>query len=188
MNLGYIGLSISFLIVLLILLVIFTKAKVDKKFKLLLIPLTIWYSLVLYSIPNNFSGWATESEPPDKSIILGLWVQEPTLKEAGGVYFWVVHYPSQEEVIKFSLNPKEFVTYIYSQQPRNYKISYDKGFHKKLLEAQKNQAQEKGSILQYRKGTKPGSKKGKGEFRDDSGFKLLRPEELLPKAYRGVEG
>lgn len=184
MGVGYLGLSISFVIITTIFLIIFFKANVSNWIKLILVPVALWYGLLLYSIPNNFAGWAIDSEPLDKTIILNIWVEEPSIKNKGGIYFWGLVYPSIDELVKFNMDPSKFTTYINTSSPRSYRIPYDEEFHKKWLEAQKQQ-REKGGILLYKKGMKPGSgtKGGKQKegFEDNSGFRLINPEDLLPK-------
>jgi hypothetical protein len=184
MGLGELGLAISFLIIVVLLLTVFVKAQIGVGWKLAIIAVAIWYSLLLYSIPNNFSGWAVNSEPPDQTIIIGLWVSEPDTVNQGGIYFWGVKYPDINRLHEFSLDPKKFVRYIETAAPRTYRIPYSKEFHEKLLRAQQGQKQEKGGILLYKKGMKPRSESGKegdGRPEDDSGFTLKRLQELLPK-------
>jgi len=89
-------------------------------------------------------------------------------------------------LIKFSMNPKEFVKYVGSKAPISYRMPYNKEFHKKLLEAQKAKKLQENGILQYRRGMKPGTGTSKKkQFNDDSGFTLKSPSDLLPKVNTG---
>lgn len=187
---GSLGLSLTFLILLTVLLIIFVRAEIPKKCKVALIPLLLWFSAVLYFVPDNFTGWSKQAEPPDMTIILALWAQEPSPRSEGGIYVWGIDYPKIEDVQNISGDPKKFIQYVYTREPRCYHLPYSKEMHEKMLKAQRAQNERKDGVLVYKRGMKGkervGRRKEEGEFEDDSGFKLLKPEQLLPKRSEGT--
>lgn len=182
MTLGYIGLAVSFLLVALVLLNLFIRSKIPFGWKLAAITIVTWYGLVAVAIPDNFAGWAKKTQPPDGLIVLGLFVDEPSKFGDGGIYFWGIPSPSQKELVKIGLNPRDFTAYIASREPRCYKMPYDKEFHRKLIAAQREKEKNKSGILTYQRGNKPARPGQKKDgFVDDSGFKLKDLNDLFPK-------
>jgi hypothetical protein len=183
MNLGIIGLAITYLLISVPLLIICVKSNISGLYKFLLIPIVLWYSMVLYSVPGNFMGWPKYQEPPDKAIVLSSWIEEPKQNDKGGIYLWALNFPKVTKK-EITFNPQAFIDQVKKEIPRAYKIPYSKEMHEKLLAAQKKQKEEQ-SLMQWHRGKSKFGERGKTgkkkEGEDESGFTLVKPQELLPK-------
>lgn len=126
---GYTGLAISFVIFAAILLWIFIKAdNIGFKKKLLTVPLVLAYSIILYYIPVNFMGYASDDmEDVGMVIVLKTYVIEDD-----ALYFLVIDY-NKANVMLFFPRPVDSGK---PTAPRLYKVVYNSDLHRKLLDAQ----------------------------------------------------
>ena len=88
---GYIGLSVAFVIISAIVLWFSIRTPGKIIIKAMLIPVTVWYGLVLYYSVPNLMGWPISESIPENSQVLAARIKEPDpkLNDAGAIYLWV---------------------------------------------------------------------------------------------------
>jgi hypothetical protein len=183
---GFLGLTLAFLLIAVVLLWFFIKAKVPVLLKLIVIPLVIWYSLVLLYTPNKLLGWPSPEEWPEGAMVLKFIIVEPSPNKPGGFYFWLIDdgYMKRQELLKIGkiaqsetpgllevLNPKDIFGYKSTNTPRAYIMPYDREFHKMLTKKDKKKKgmRGRGVMRLFRKMLK-------GENKN----KHKRPGKLMP--------
>jgi len=179
---GYIGLAIAFIMITAVLLFFLTDSKIHVLIKVVIIPVVLWYSLVLFSMPDNLRGWPTDQPIPNDSRVISLLINEPSVSGMGAIYLWVI----DKEFKKTILDPRNAFCYHTNNTPRVYKLPYNKELHKRLIEALQKAKQVGGFIIVknlFGKGKK--GKKGKiGKGISDSGnlrFDVTNPRIILKK-------
>jgi hypothetical protein len=140
---GYSGLTIAFLIISTVMLWIIIQTKGKILTKAIIIPMVIWYSLVLFNAGPNLMGWPSPRVMPIGSEILTYIIKEPQAPQKGAFYFWVI--PPEEKSWIDKISPDYFMP----GEPKSYKIPYDRELHKRLLEAQKKKQERRGSKMYF---------------------------------------
>jgi len=144
MSLALLGLSAGFILVLAILfyLLISTDLKIYKKFMAVFI-VAVFY-IVQYESLQQYTGWPTSDELPDKFVLIAADVHEPNQKtgEQGVMYWWI-----RDSVKR-------------DQPPRVFQLPYKSELHKKG--EQVIQEQKKGSQYVARKTGGSSSRTGLG--------------------------
>jgi len=168
---GYSGLTIAFLIISTIMLWVIIQTKGKILAKAIIIPLVVWYSLVLFNAGPNLMGWPAPRVMPIGSEILTFMIKEPQGSYKGGMYFWVI--PQEEKHWIDKISPDYFMP----GEPKSYKIPYDRDLHKRLLDAQKKKMESRGSKMFF-------FGFGWSEDEDDkagagSGIKVRSPKSLV---------
>jgi len=149
--------------------------------KFVSIGILIWYGFVVYFTIPQIMGWATEKDLPANSKIISVRIIEPKGECEGAMYFWMSQKPDHEKDALNLLRPDKFLIYTGSVQPRAYKIPYDRELHKKLLETQKQQKQQRGSSLMTGKKGVKSKEEGTGRSPTENPFKILNPFTFLNK-------
>jgi len=149
--------------------------------KFVSIGILIWYGFVVYFTIPQIMGWSTSKDLPADSKIISVRIVEPKGDNKGAMYFWLSQKPDHEKDAMNLLRPDKFLIYTGDIQPRSYKIPYDRELHKKLLETQKQQKQQKGSFLMTGKKGVKGEQEGKGGSTTENPFKILNPFTFLNK-------
>ena len=173
---GFAGLITAFILLASVLLWLFIYSpKIKIVFKIILVPVLLWYGIVLYYTPLNLMGHPVEMSPPEGAYFLAIQIKEPKaatatdLADPGGIYITAIVYDEDGMVNKnFMLNPKSAFAYRTTNEPRLYKIPYSREDHKAIIKAQR-EAHEKGRGTQMRMGKKTDQK---GEGGDKSKAKL----------------
>jgi len=146
------------------------------------IGILIWYGFVVYFTIPQIMGWPASKDLPGNCKIVSVKIIEPCSDNEGAMYFWMSQKPDHKRDALNLLRPDKFLIYTGGIQPRAYKIPYDRELHKKLLETQKQQKQQKGSSLMTgKKGVKRKKGKGKNESPTENPFKILNPFDVLKK-------
>ena len=172
---GYSGLTIAFLIISAIMLWVALQTKGKTLTKAIVIPMVIWYSLVLFNAGPNLMGWCAPGLLPIGSEILTFIITEPKGPDTGGMYFWVM--PKEEKRWIDKISPDYFLP----GEPKSYKIPYDRELHKRLLEAQKEKTKKRGSkmiFFGFERGSSDGTESLQG---DRPAFKIRTPARRLRK-------
>ena len=150
--------------------------------KFVSIGILIWYGFVVYFTIPQIMGWPTEKDLPADSKIVSVRIVEPNDTDDGTMFFWISQNPDHKRDALNLLRPDKFLIYTGGIQPRAYQIPYDRELHKKLLETQKQQKQQKGSSLMTgKKGVKQKKGKGRNESPTEEPFKILNPFDILKK-------
>ena len=181
------GLAMAFVILLSFFLWFLIKAKIQLSIRFIIIPVIIWYGLVLYHTPAKLMGFPLSvnviEQIPEGSVVLYIKIVEPDYKSEGCFYFYVVHPDKQKEKSFLDvINPKKIFGFDDTNTPISYKLKYDRKLHEQMIKA--SRAMGIGNIMRiwHKKGTKGvDDKEGKGRSIEDSPFKILNPHELLPK-------
>ncbi len=174
--LGYSGLAVSFVILLVTILWSLIQPNMKLRYKLIIIPIFIWYSLVLYYTAPKLMGWPVDISIPAKSIVVGFNIQEPNKIRKGGIYLWVISpKKTSEQKLVERLDPEIIFSYA-NKEPRAFKIPYSREMHKAIIEAQKRQARQKGSVLIIGKGEKGIDGNSMGGL----GIGVFNPIDALP--------
>ncbi len=179
---GYSGLAVAFIIVaaLHLYFIIYSKAKVITK--ALIVPLVLWYSLVLFYTPEKLMGWPTSSSMPDNSRVLSMMFREPFKNSPGSIYILAVGYTEvNKSNIGEALDPSHVFGYNERNTPRFYKLPYNRELHKRLKEGEKK-AKKTGGFLKI-----GGRKKNKNKDNTVGGEQIeieidvVDPKQLMPK-------
>ena len=185
---GYGSIIIGFIILATLCLWLFVKKQVPTWVKALVVPVCIWYGAAMYFAVPNIMGWPTQSDIPDKTILLAFHVVEPSHDDGNGailIFGYTPFYNGSKISILWRINPK-FTFSTQNSKARLFEIPYTRERHNKLLEASKD-AKGKGGIMIYRKGKKKKGEKqksgGGSQFLFDNGdaLEVLNPKSLLPK-------
>ena len=183
---GYIGLSISFVIISAIVLWFTIRTPGQIIIKAMMIPATIWYGLVLYFAVPNLMGWPISEPIPDNSHVLAIRINEPDpmTNDPGAIYVWVNIKPSSkdsEQKLVASLNPKTAFSSHKKIQPRTYQLPYSRKLHKSIVEAQRKAKGTPGAKIKTKKGVPQRGSPGTDESPAPLEFDVVNPVMLFPK-------
>jgi len=181
------SLAVAFVLIVSVLLLIFIKPNIKTWIKAIIIPVVIWFGFAVWFVPMNLMGWPLPTEIgeiPGNSIVKSIIINEPAFEDDGNICFWLVPLPAEIEQVL--LNPKTAsMPEIIPNEPRSYRIPYNKELHSKLLKAQEEKDKSEGNILLF-KGLRSssGDKSKNGvvaENEDDFGFKIINLQEVFKK-------
>jgi len=183
---GYIGLTIAFVIIAAIVLWFAIRTPGQIIIKALLIPVAVWYGLVLYYAVPNLMGWPISESIPDNSQVLAIRIQEPDPKEndPGAIYFWLNIKPdskSFEQTLKAQLNPKSIFSYNSETRPRAYQLPYSRKLHKAIVEAQRRAQGVPGAQIRTKQGKSKRGPLGNDDSKAKLELKIVNPIKALPK-------
>jgi len=197
---SYSGLSLAFAIISALFLYFIIGSNMKVVVKAVIIPIVIWFTLVLYFTPQKLMGWPTPAEPPDGSVIILPIIKEPSGGSKGFIDMLVIVRNESKQSLIDQLDAKNVFSYRADNTPRLYRLPYDRNMHKDLLEAQKAIKKRGGFMTYSRHKGKPGSSKGKGGkgkggkgkdgdskngtgigFEDTSKIKVINPATILKK-------
>lgn len=183
---GYIGLSVAFVIISAIVLWFSIRTPGKIIIKAMLIPVTVWYGLVLYYSVPNLMGWPISESIPENSQVLAVRIKEPDpkLNDPGAIYLWVDIKPgskNSEQTLKAQLNPKSIFSYSSKTQPRAYQLPYSRKLHKAIVEAQRKAEEVPGGQLRTKKGVSKRGPAGNDESKATLELEIINPVKLFPK-------
>jgi len=186
---GTAGLATAFVILSALFLWFLIKAKLRLSIRFIIIPIIIWYGLILYETPGKLMGFPLSinviEQMPEGSVVLYIKIVEPDYKSPGCFYFYVVHPQGIQKEKSFLdvINPKKIFGFDDTNVPISYKLKYDRKLHEQMIKAGKTM--KRGNVMKIShgkgKGEKGDDKEGKGRSEYRSPFKILNPHELLPK-------
>lgn len=177
MFVGFVGLVLTYVLLTTLLLWMFTKANVVQWKKLLVIPLTLWWAIALYYTPLGFMGYPVSKDIPDKAIVISYKIIEPSNDNEGCMYFWVI---DSNKTKPLPADPRKAFTILNLQEPRAYKLPYDRDLHKDLTQKKKKSRKE-GGLLIWNKNKKRNQGEGKEQEKYTKGkFQVINPLSLLP--------
>jgi len=175
---GFAGLVFTYIILTTLLLWMFKKADVAQWKKLLIIPLTLWWSVALYYTPLGFMGYPVSKDIPDKAIVIGYKIIEPNEQNDGGMYFWVI---DVNKVNPLPADPRKAFEILNRQEPRAYKLPYDRELHKEFSKKKKKQNEQNGIMIwsRIKKGARETNSTNRQEYPKGK-FQVINPLSLLP--------
>jgi hypothetical protein len=97
------------------------------KLAAILVVVGLNFTVIHYRVTGT--GWPTPNEPPRKSIFAGCHVVEPQDQSdpsTGAIYLWLIPQKHYASPFGYSSIPDE---------PRGYKLPYDRDLHKQCVEA-----------------------------------------------------
>ena len=151
----------------------------------LITAIAIWFSVTLYYSFHNFMGWPSEETISTQySQLIWFQIKEPSKvsNHPGAIYLWVREIPDSEKIEGLTLkqlsNPMVWFTYPDETVPRAYKIPYTKKAHRKLREAADGR---KTGIRAYVEIKKKEKTSNQQEVEDIIEFKLINPQDIIPK-------
>ena len=139
-------------------------------FKSAVIIFTIWFALIIYTIPGQFKGTSKTldiEKITDGMYVAAVIVVEPDSENEGGIYLWVREY-SADERKRMSLNPLVFFKRS-KKEPTSYKLPYTKKTHRRIIESQGEKKKGKGNMILLKR------QKNQAEF------KIVNPHKILRK-------
>lgn len=159
---SYVGLALAFIIITTLLLFALIKSNLHILLKVLIIPLVVWYSFVLYYAPNKLLGWPTTEEWIDGSVVEHYKIIEPLGDNSGGFYFWLYPPPEKQKTVYNKiidrLNPRvTFSVKISRDIPRIFYMPYDREFHEMLEKKSKEKKKLKGRLMRLFRKPKEGN-------------------------------
>lgn len=183
---GHTALAGAFVIIAAVFLWFFLSSKTRFIFKLILIPIVLWYGLALYFAVPNLAGWPTKQEIPEGSIVFAMLINEPV-----AIYILALPELTEEnDSLLKKTDPRQTFDFGGENQPRFYEIAYSKELHRQVVEARKRRAQNKGIIRWFKNGgarQKGGGGDQQGDayqqgIPDTAGpFEILNPRFFMPK-------
>lgn len=144
MSLAILGLTAGFLLVLAFLFYLTLKTELNIAIKFLAVFITAGFYIVQYESLQQYTGWPSTDELPEKFVLIATDVYEPDQKTGrqGIMYWW----------IRDSSN--------MNQPPRVYQLPYEADIHK--ITEQVIEQQKKGGQYVGRKTKSHSSSKGSG--------------------------
>ena len=154
----------------------------------LFMAIAIWFSVTLYYSFHNFMGWPSEETISTKySQLIWFQIKEPSKvsNHPGAIYLWVREIPESEKVEGFTLrqlsDPMVWFTYPDESVPRAYKIPYTKKAHRKLREGAEGRKTGIRTYVEVDKNKLLNAGQGQQKVEDMIKFKLIRPQDIIPK-------
>ena len=81
---GYVGLTTAYILIISILLWLFITSRTYLIAKIVIVPVVMWYGLVLYYTPSNLMGWpvniSSEQMLPPDAFVVSTTIKEPNKK------------------------------------------------------------------------------------------------------------
>ena len=165
---GYLGLIVAFLILASIMSYITIKSECHILVKMIIIAVSIWYSLALLYTPPNFLGWAADEEPPDNTIILHYFVKEIKANNES-VFLYILGCPlkktTQESSILYRWTAGLLLVDRGSEVPKYYRLCINKSEYKDLNRKNK-ESEDKNMLLVYRREKMPKNLRSDGAERN----------------------
>ena len=154
----------------------------------LFMAIAIWFSVTLYYSFHNFMGWPSEEDISTKySQLIWFQIKEPSkvTNHPGAIYLWVREIPESEKLegltLRQLIDPMVWFTYPDESVPRAYKIPYSKEKHRELRKAAEGRKTGVKTYVEVKRGKKEFGKPGQQEVDDGIRFKMIKPQDIIPK-------
>ena len=184
---GTAGLATAFVVLSALFLWFLIKAKLKFSIRFIIIPVIIWYGLVLYHTPGKLMGLPLSvniiEQIPNGSAVLYIKIVEPDYKSPGCFYFYVVHLQGIQKEKSFLdvINPKKIFGFDDENVPISYKLKYSRELHEQMIKAYKEGKGRGIMRIVHGKGNVDKEGDGDGRSESDGAFKIENEHELLPK-------
>ena len=175
-----IGIPLTFLVLFAVVLWFIILGKGKWWLKAAIVPVVLYFSLIIWFSLGQISGWASPNDMPDTFILHWSIVKEPSKKDVndqGTIFIWATQVDENLQVANQSLNPllHPFTPRKNSAEPRSYRLPYDRDMHEKLNALQSMIAKGK-TVVGKKNGKGIGTEEdgqGKGGGKDGKGQKGL---------------
>lgn len=142
MDFNAVGIPIAFILLAAIGLWLLIFAKGWWVLKIFFITLCLYFSIAMWVSLSQLSGWPSNSELPDKFLINGIAVQEPSRTDPtdkGNIYIWATELDQDNRAKKTEISSwlLPFVSKKRPSEPRAYRLPYTEEMKKQLAEASK---------------------------------------------------
>ena len=185
---GISGITILYVLLMILLSWIIIGIKGRWITKGLIMAVAIWFSVTLYHSFHNFMGWPSEETMATKySELIWFQIKEPSkiTNYPGAIFLWIREMPKSEKTkgltIKQLIDPMIWFTYQDESAPRAYKIPYSKEKHRELRKAVEGRKTGVKTYVEFNKKKNRRAKAGHQEVDDGIRFKMLKPQDMLPK-------
>jgi hypothetical protein len=122
------GIPLAFVIIAALTLWVVIGSKGYWWFKMIMVSISIFFSISLWNSLSSLQGWPTADMPPEKFEVKWIDVKEPNKKTGapGSIYVWVRDLQPDhiDESFYMRLHHKEL-----EEEPRLYKLPYSRGMH-----------------------------------------------------------
>lgn len=166
MELKVIGIPLTFLILFAIILWFIILGKGKWWLKAAIIPIVLYFSVVIWFSLNEISGWASPSVLPKTFILHWSIIKEPSKKnvnEKGDIFIWATEVDDDHQYKTAEVNPvlQPFTPRKNAAEPRSYRLPYSQELHENLSKMMKTIA--KGGTVIGKGQTKSFSGEGEGQ-------------------------
>lgn len=132
-----IGIPLTFLVLFAVVLWFIILGKGKWWLKAAIVPVVLYFSLIIWFSLGQISGWASPNEMPDTFILHWSIVKEPSKKDTsdqGTIFIWATQVDESFQVTNQPVNPllHPFTPRKNSAEPRSYRLPYDRDMHEKL--------------------------------------------------------
>ena len=178
MEIQIIGIPLTFLVLFAVILWFIILGKGRWWLKAAIVPVVLYFSLIMWFSLGQLSGWASQSEMPETFILHWSIVKEPSKKDShdqGAIYLWATQVDDEHQVINQPVNPvlHPFTPKKNAAEPRSYRIPYSRDMHEKIGKIQSMISKGK-TVIGKRNGDglstdQSGQGDGKGTGKDGKG-------------------
>lgn len=142
MEMQIIGIPLTFLVLFAVTLWFIILGKGRWWLKAAVIPVVLYFSLVVWFSLAQISGWASDSETPETFAINWIMVKEPSKRDPrdqGAIFMWASEVDENHEPVEGAISPwlAAFTPRRSAAEPRAYRLPYSRDLHEKAVEVQK---------------------------------------------------
>ena len=136
-----IGIPLTFLVLFAVMLWFIILGKGKWWLKATIVPVVLYFSLIIWFSLSQISGWASTNEMPSTFILHWSIIKEPSKKDShdqGAIFIWATEVDDNYQMTHQPVNPilYPFTPKKNSAEPRSYRVSYSHDLHEKLAKLQ----------------------------------------------------
>jgi hypothetical protein len=174
MDLNAIGIPIAFILLAAIGLWLLIFAKGWWILKIFFMTLCLYFSIAVWLSLSQLSGWPSSSVLPEKFLINGIAVQEPSLtnpNDKGNIYIWATELDNDFKAKKTEISSwlMPFVSKKRPSEPRAYRLPYTDEMKEQLSQVSKMMKAGKPVVGERNKLTGKGEGEGDGQGKGQGG-------------------
>lgn len=117
---------------------------------IIIVPL---FSFMMWNALLSFTGWPADTAIPDRMMLTGSIIVEPTQDNPGSIYIWGISPVEHDGFLDYKAEENE---------PRAYKVPYTRELHKQIQRAR--ELQQSGERVEIRSRNKKGKKLARGRY------------------------
>lgn len=145
MELQVLGIPLTFLVLFAIVLWFIILGKGKWWLKAAIVPVVLYFSIVIWFSLSEISGWASPSVLPDTFILHWSIIKEPSKKnvhDKGDIFLWATEVDEDHNLKVSEVNPvlQPFTPKKNAAEPRSYRLPYTRELHENLSKAMKSVA------------------------------------------------